>query len=201
MRKTRIAILVASAAFVAGCGTTVGHPAAPSAAPAHTVIAPSPTAAPATKAVRAPLTASPAARHPKLPAPSHRQRTAAPRPVVKHSPAAPAVRTTVIGGYAYCGRNAAWAQKCINAGRLTLYYPAGTPALAGHNYMGWSWLDDLPVGRHVRVTSGAVAGTYVVFGHIHLGHQGGTAPSFRGASLVLQTCAGSGTGFSLLHRI
>lgn len=205
MRMTRVAILAASAALAAGCGTAVGRPAAAPVAPAYrsaTVTAPSPTARPTTpEAVHAPQSAPQTPRHPKLPAPPARRRTAAPRPAVKHRSPAPSVRTTVIGGYAYCGRTAPQAQRCINAGHLTLYYPAGEPALAGHNYMGWSWLDDLPVGRHVRVTSGAVAGTYVVYGHIHLGHQGGSAPSFGSAALVLQTCAGSGTGFSLLHRL
>jgi hypothetical protein len=74
--------------------------------------------------------------------------------------------------------------------------------LAGHNYMGYSWLATVPVGRTVRVISGPLAGTYKVYGHLRINRQGGSIPAFPGSpALVLQTCEGSGTGFSLLHRV
>jgi hypothetical protein len=91
------------------------------------------------------------------------------------------------------------AQQCIDAGSLTMY--AGN-ILAGHNYMGYQWLSRVPVGRMVRVISGPLAGTYEVYGHLTINRQGGTIPSFAGSpDLVLQSCEGSGTGFSLLRRV
>lgn len=138
------------------------------------------------------------------------------KPVVKPKPAAkprpkptrstkkkPVETVTRIGGYAFCGSAVAAAQRCIDAGKLTLYYPAGVKTLAGHNYMGWAWMDDLPVGRKVVITSGGLAGTYRVYGHgwAKRGSQGGTFPSAgRGASVALQTCTSTGTGFSFLRR-
>ncbi|WP_432157820.1 MULTISPECIES: hypothetical protein [unclassified Streptomyces] len=88
-------------------------------------------------------------------------------------------------------------QPCIDAGALTMY--AGR-ILAGHNYMGYQWLATVPVGRTVRVISGPLAGTYRAYTHMHVNRQGGAIPDFGSADLVLQTCVGSGTGFTLLHR-
>lgn len=123
-----------------------------------------------------------------------------PTKTVKRKPAEPVTR---IGGYVFCGSAVASAQRCIDQGKLALYYPAGVRTLAGHNYMGWSWMDDLPVGRKVVIGSGALAGTYRVYGHgwAKRGSQGGTFPSAGlGASVALQTCTSSGTGFSFLRR-
>jgi hypothetical protein len=90
-------------------------------------------------------------------------------------------------------------QPCIDAGALTMY---DGRILAGHNYMGYQWLSRVPVGRTVRVISGPLAGTYRVYGHLRINRQGGSIPAFLGSpALVLQTCEGSGTGFSLLHRM
>jgi hypothetical protein len=90
------------------------------------------------------------------------------------------------------------AQRCIDAGALTMY--AGR-ILAGHNFMGYQWLSRVPVGRTVYVISGPLAGTYRVYGHLRVNRQGGALPGFGSADLVLQTCEGSGTGFSLLRLI
>ncbi|MFJ5103232.1 hypothetical protein [Streptomyces sp. NPDC088554] len=90
------------------------------------------------------------------------------------------------------------AQECIDAGELTMY---GGRILAGHNYLGYQWLSRIPVGRTVRVLYGPLEGTYKVYGHLRLSRQGGAIPSFGGADLVLQTCEGSGTGFSLARRV
>ncbi|MFJ3084424.1 hypothetical protein ACIPJG_32365 [Streptomyces halstedii] len=93
------------------------------------------------------------------------------------------------------------AQECIDAGTLTLYNTGDVPILAGHNYQGYQWLSRIPVGRTVRVIRGSVAGTYEVYRHQRLGRQGGSIPEFDGPpDLVLQTCEGSGTGFTLLRR-
>jgi hypothetical protein len=143
-------------------------------------------------------------------APVARKAAVKPKPVVKprSKPTRsvkkkPVEAVTRIGGYVFCGSAVAAAQRCIDAGKLTLYYPAGVKTLAGHNYMGWSWMDDLPVGRKVVITSGGLAGTYWVYGHgwAKRGSQGGTFPSAGlGASVALQTCTSTGTGFSFLRR-
>ncbi|WP_327379387.1 hypothetical protein [Streptomyces sp. NBC_01212] len=89
------------------------------------------------------------------------------------------------------------AQECIDDGTLTMY--AGR-ILAGHNFDGYQWLSRVPVGRTVRVIRGPLAGTYEVYGHLRIDRQGGEIPGFDGApDLVLQTCEGSGTGFTLLR--
>ncbi len=101
-----------------------------------------------------------------------------------------------ISFYRDCGASF---QSCIDGGALTQY--EGN-ILAGHNYMGYQWLSRVPVGRTVRVISGPLAGTYKVYGHLTIGRQGGSIPAFAGSpDLVLQTCEGSGTGFSLLRRV
>ncbi|MFF1684455.1 MULTISPECIES: hypothetical protein [unclassified Streptomyces] len=114
-------------------------------------------------------------------------------PRTKHPIATPPADIR-ISYYRDCSGNA---QPCIDAGALTMY--AGR-ILAGHNYMGYQWLSRVPVGRTVRVISGPLAGTYKVYGHLRINRQGGAIPAFEGAALVLQTCEGSGTGFSLLRR-
>lgn len=118
--------------------------------------------------------------------------------------AKPKPKVTKIAKYAYCGSAVRAAQRCIDQGKLTLYYPAGVKTLAGHNYMGWYWLDDLPVGRKVVIASGSLKGSYRVYGHgwAKRGSQGGTFPkSGLKAAVALQTCTSNGTGFSFLKRI
>jgi len=135
-------------------------------------------------------------------------RVPARRPVVSvktvQAKAKKPAKVTRISGYVYCGSSVKSAQRCIDAGKLTLYRPAGVRTLAGHNYLGWYWMDDLPVGRKVVIGSGALAGTYRVYAHgwAKRGSQGGRFPSAGlGASVALQTCTSNGTGFSFLRRI
>lgn len=120
------------------------------------------------------------------------------QPVAPQKPkAAPA--GTRITAYRDCTGNP---QPCIDAGSLTLYgRDHGVSILAGHNYNGFQWLSRQPVGGTVTVTGGAVAGTYRVTGHMRLNRQSGALPDFGGADLVLQSCEGRGTGFSLLRRV
>lgn len=131
--------------------------------------------------------------------------TRAPEAAAKPSTARPPAATTaprpetrtVISGYRVCEADP---QPCIDGGSLTLYgRDYGPGILAGHNYDGFQWLSRLPVGRVVQVTSGPVAGRYEVTGHLRLNRQSGALPPFGGADLVLQSCEGSGTGFSLLR--
>jgi len=109
-------------------------------------------------------------------------------------------KVTTIGSYVDCSGHA---QECIDAGKLTKYNP-GQVTLAGHNYMGYQWLSQLPVGRTVKITSGSLAGTYKVYGHAwsERARKGGKFPAAGySASLVLQTCLPNGTGYSLLRRV
>jgi hypothetical protein len=90
-------------------------------------------------------------------------------------------------------------QKAIDSCKLVLW--TRSPLwLAGHNWCGWQWMAYVPTGSTVRVSSGAAAGTYVVTGHLRLSRQSGSLPHVD-ADLVLQTCIGSGTGLTLLHRV
>lgn len=163
----------------------------PAASRTATPVKPTPSTTPSKPqaAPEAPRSA-PAAPRASEPAPKP-QRTAHPAPK-------PVKQVTTIGGYAVCNQNP---QPCIDRG-LTLYgQPYGAGILAGHNHMGFQWLSRQPVGRTVVVSSGPVAGTYVVTGHMRLNRQSGDLPSFGSADLVLQSCEGSGTGFSLLRRV
>lgn len=108
-------------------------------------------------------------------------------------------RVTYIKGYTYCGASAGEAQPCIDNGSLVLYYPAGVTTLGGHNYKGWYWMDDLPVGRKVVIQSGKLAGTYRVYGNGYSTNKMFPANG-KGADVALQTCEGNGIGFSFLRR-
>lgn len=114
------------------------------------------------------------------------------------------IKVTTIAGYAFCGSAVKSAQVCIDQGKLTLYYPAGVNTLAGHNYMGYDWMDNLPVGRTVVIKSGGLRGTYKVYGHgwAQRGSKGGKFPANGyGAAVALQTCTKTGTGFSFLRKV
>lgn len=108
-------------------------------------------------------------------------------------------RVTYISGYSFCGRSAGEAQPCIDQGGLVLYYPAGVTTLGGHDYKGWAWLDDLPVGRKVVIQSGGLRGTYRVYGNGFSTNKM-FPESGKGADVALQTCEGNGIGFSFLRR-
>lgn len=196
MTVSRIGVTTAAAAFVAAAAAVVGpmdQAAAPSPAERRVQLSLVAVSQPERKlappALRAAVRATPA------PAPK-----AAPpkRPDAHSKPQKPApVR---IAGYRDCTGNP---QPCIDQGRgLTLYgRDVGVNILAAHNYHGYQWLSRVAEGRTVVVSSGPVAGTYLVTGHMRLNRQGGPIPSFGGADLVLQSCEGSGTGFSLLRRV
>jgi len=123
--------------------------------------------------------------------------TPKPRETAKPKPPVP---TSYIKGYSYCGSKLSQAQRCIDQGKLTLYYPSGVKTLAGHNYKGWYWIDDLPNGRIVKIQSGALKGTYKVYGHAKV-YDKKFPKSGLGAAVALQTCEDSGIGFSFLRRV
>lgn len=96
-------------------------------------------------------------------------------------------------------------QAAVDTGALVTYIdPArfGFCLIAGHDFSGWYWLDDLAVGTVVRVTQGPCAGEYEVVGHEWQETKGGQHPEWmHDYDLILQTCTGAtGTGFSLLVR-
>lgn len=104
-----------------------------------------------------------------------------------------------IADYEVCLTNT---QACVDRGTLVFSRSRvqHTGILQGHNWAGWQWLSDVPVGTRVIVTGGPAAGEYLVFGHAHVDYQGGEYPDLRGAAVALQTCVGEGTGFTLLRR-
>lgn len=98
-----------------------------------------------------------------------------------------------------------YSQATIDRGKLVTWMTEPVCLIAGHDSMGWNWLDDIATGRTVKVTTGPCAGTYRVSDHRHQSAKGGPAPAWMsdpGIDLVLQTCTGSsGMGFSLAVRI
>lgn len=111
-----------------------------------------------------------------------------------------APKPVVFKGYSFCGWSVSAAQRCIDQGKLVRYKPAGVNTLAGHNYKGWYWIDDIPTGRKVVIKSGQLKGTYKVYGHAKV-YNKKFPKSGLGADVALQTCEGSGIGFSFLRRI
>ena len=112
----------------------------------------------------------------------------------------PKPKVTTFKGYSFCGWSVKAAQRCIDQGKLVRYKPSGVNTLAGHNYMGWYWIDDLPNGRKVVIKSGELKGTYKVYGHAKV-YNKKFPRSGLGADVALQTCEDSGIGFSFLRRV
>lgn len=153
-------------------------------------VSPEPPAVPAQPAV--PTSAPPRAEAQPVavretPAPARRQ------PV----PAAPTPRETRLRPVTALG-----SQATVDRGKLVTWMTSPTCLIAGHDSMGWAWLDNVPTGRRVVVLTGPCAGTYKVVGHRWQSVKGGPVPSWMASyALILQTCTGrSGMGFSLLQR-
>ena len=168
------------------------HPraAAVAVAPAKPGAKPAVAAKPMVVTRSASVTARPAATPNVTPSP---KASAPPTPVA----ATRVVSATTITISAYV--DAPGSQAAIDKCHLVLWshHPLW---LAGHNWCGFQWMAYVATGTTVHVTSGAAAGTFVVFGHLRLTRQGGVMPR-TGADLVLQTCIGSGTGLTLLRRV
>ena len=114
-----------------------------------------------------------------------------------------APRTSTVKTYRLAPVTAYYSQATIDQGRLVTWMTSPTCLLAGHDNMGWAWLDNVPTGSIVVVTTGPCAGRYKVVGHRWQATKGGAVPSWMaGYDLILQTCTGSsGSGFSLAQRI
>jgi hypothetical protein len=97
---------------------------------------------------------------------------------------------------------ALYSQAAVDTGALVTWMTSPTCLLAGHNTMGWAWMDDLPNGTRVRVLTGPCAGLYEVYAHRSQSQKGGPVPAWMsGPDLVLQTCKTRGMGFSLARRL
>ena len=126
-----------------------------------------------------------------------------PKPTTPPPPPKPAPTSDVVtvAPTSYVG-----GQADIDRG-LLVTWTAKTPTciLAGHDTMGWHWLDDIPTGTVVEVTTGPCTGRYQVYDHKWQEIKGGDFPEWIRADdldLVLQTCTGAaGSGFSLARRI
>lgn len=130
-------------------------------------------------------------------------KTSEPKSEPVQTPQEPASSSSItISGHVNC---TGAPQPCIDAGSLTYYsgcWKNGecSQLIGGHDYMGWEWLNSVPLGTIVNV-SGPGSGVYEVYDHMYINRQGGDMPSFGGAALVLQSCSGNGTAFSLLRRV
>lgn len=107
-----------------------------------------------------------------------------------------------------CPVTAYGSQAELDTGSLVLWMTEPAYWLAGHNTMGWRWLDTIPSGTRLEVTCGPAEGTYVAYDHEWQTTKGGPIPgwAYSGPDLVTQTCTGegsepSGMGFTLFHKV
>ncbi len=93
-------------------------------------------------------------------------------------------------------------QATIDRGSLVTWMTSPTCLLAGHNTMGWWWIDDIPTGSFVVVKTGPCRGKYRVVTHRSQSTKGGPVPSWMANyDLVLQTCRTRGMGFAAARRV
>ncbi len=160
-----------------------------SAATVAAAVAAAPPAKATPRATPAKATAKPTASKPAKPKP----KPAAVTPTSTKPKATP--KPITISRYT----NAPGSQAAVDDCKLVLW-TTRPMWLAAHNHCGYQWLATVPTGTVVTVTTGVAAGTYVVTGHIRLARQSGSLPAPK-ADLVLQTCVGTGTGFTLARRV
>ncbi len=175
-------------------------PAAP--APAR-VLAAAPAPAPAAPAPAAPAPTAPAPAAPAAPAaPVSAPAPAAPAPAAKPASAAWQIsvggwsRSIISGGQGAidgCGPAVLWESALPGAG--------GTTHLAGHNYCGFQFWRDLPIGTTVTITHGTTVFAYRIVGHVYVPRQGGSSGGLIHNDLTLQTCEGEGTSLTYADRI
>jgi len=181
-------------------------PAAPAPAPAAPAPAAPAPAAPAPAAPAAPAPAAPAAPAPAAPAapaaPVSAPAPAAPAPAAKPASAAWQIsvggwsRSIISGGQDAidgCGPAVLWESALPGAG--------GTTHLAGHNYCGFQFWRDLPIGTTVTITHGTTVFAYRVVGRVYVPRQGGSSGGLIHNDLTLQTCEGEGTSLTYADRI
>lgn len=120
-----------------------------------------------------------------------------PQPIPRHEPASKEVVLHPVTAF--------FSQATVDKGKLVTWTTSPTCILAGHDSMGWAWLDNVATGKTVVVATGPCSGRYVVYGHRHQQQKGGPIPGWMadpGLDLVLQTCTGSsGMGFALARKL
>lgn len=120
-----------------------------------------------------------------------------------HATVEPSGRKVKAKTYTLSPVTALGSQKTVDRGYLVTWMTRPTCLLAGHDNMGWAWLDNVPNGSVVKVTRGPCAGKYRVVTHKWQARKGGPIPAWMSSyDLVLQTCTGrTGMGFSAARRI
>lgn len=93
-------------------------------------------------------------------------------------------------------------QGVVDTGALVTWFDGsgGLPCmLAGHDNLGWYWIDDLAPGTHVTVGQGACAGEWVVVeNRWDYKSEGAYGWMWDYSSyLLLQTCEAGGYGYSI----
>lgn len=161
--------------------------------PLPSVIEPSPTPTPEPR--RQPRTEPPKPKPARSAAKPRPTTAKSPRPTTKPTATPRTIRLAPVTAIA--------SQATIDRGKLVTWMTRPTCLLAGHDTMGWSWLDNIATGTIVKVTTGPCSGTYKVVGHKWQSVKGGPVPSWMSNyDLVLQTCTGSsGMGFSIANRL
>lgn len=187
-----IATIVALAIILTGCGPSSQSPriraktkSTPTASPA-----PTPTSQPPTTQPSAVVSVT--SQPPKPPT----RTTTTTRARAVSSPKPRVVTLYPVTAY--------FSQATVDRGKLVTWMTEPTCLLAGHDNMGWNWLDNIAVGTVIQVRAGPCYGDYVVYAHKWQSVKGGEIPGWMydpGLHLALQTCTGStGTGFSLARR-
>ena len=202
--RAAVAAIVLSA--VAGCSVAaavpVAEPSPGSTAPIGVVagdpspvppvrVTPTPTPTPAPEPVESKPEPKPTQTQPAKPEPK-------PEPKPTTPPPPPKPDTVTLSPITAYGNQAA-----LDAGNLVTWWHDPC-ILAGHNTDGWAFLADIANGTRVKVTSGACAGTYEVYGHKWVDYRGSeTMPDWTNEhDLILQSCVDPvGSGFSFARRI
>lgn len=133
------------------------------------------------------------------PTPTHATTAAAPAPT-RAAQAAAVPQTHTVDLYPV---TALGSQATIDQGKLVTWMTSPTCLLAGHDSMGWAFLNSVPTGTVVDVHTGPCAGSYKIVAHNWQSVKGGAIPGWMGSyALVLQSCTGAvGMGFSMAQRI
>lgn len=129
---------------------------------------------------------------------------------VPHIYAAPAPRYTTIKIGNWSKTIQAGGQSLVNSCRVAVLWTgpmpgkgvSGTSVIVGHNYCGgFSQFAKLRPGTVVTITGPHGTQRYRVYANRAIGRQGGSAVGLFRGDLTLQSCLGSGTGFSYAKKI
>lgn len=93
-----------------------------------------------------------------------------------------------------------YSQAAIDTGGI-ITWSTSPLIVAGHDYAGWDYIDDLAIGTRVYIGSGPGIGLYEVTGSYDLYGKDHYIDAVPYADLILQTCTDWGLGFSLATRV